>query len=140
MEIIKKIAKEGYFDMIMNRPTKYCKSNKLFGLEMKDIDIFHHQVVGHELYRGTGFASISIAITTGIAIGLPPVINFGSEELQDRIVPQCLTGEKLICLAITEPWGGSDVANLKTTARKSECGKFYIVNGMKKWITNGSFC
>lgn len=43
-------------------------------------------------------------------------------------------------MAITEPWGGSDVANLKATAKKSECGKFYIVNGMKKWITNGIFC
>ena len=44
----------------------------------------------------------------------------------------CLRGEKVICLAITEPSAGSDVANLKTTAVKSECGKFYILNGEKK--------
>lgn len=43
----------------------------------------------------------------------------------------------MICLAITEPWAGSDVAAIKTSAVKSECGKYYIVNGMKKWITNG---
>jgi alkylation response protein AidB-like acyl-CoA dehydrogenase len=43
-------------------------------------------------------------------------------------------------LAITEPWAGSDVSAIKTSAVKSECGKFYIVNGMKKWITNGVFC
>jgi len=42
-------------------------------------------------------------------------------------------------LAITEPWGGSDVANIKTTAVKTPCGKFYIVNGMKKWITGGYY-
>jgi alkylation response protein AidB-like acyl-CoA dehydrogenase len=42
-------------------------------------------------------------------------------------------------LAVTEPWAGSDVAGLKTTAVKSSCGKFYVVNGMKKFITNGIF-
>lgn len=50
-----------------------------------------------------------------------------------------ITGKKRISLAITEPYGGSDVANLKTSAVKSKCGKFYIVNGMKKWISNGIF-
>ncbi|KAJ3334446.1 hypothetical protein HDU91_002729, partial [Kappamyces sp. JEL0680] len=48
-----------------------------------------------------------------------------------------LSGEKRICLAISEAGAGSDVANIKTTAVKSPCGKFYIVNGHKKWITNG---
>lgn len=56
------------------------------------------------------------------------------------MVGPCLKGEKLICLAITEPWAGSDVANIQTTAVKSPCGKYYIVNGLKKWITNGIFC
>eukprot|EP00357_Protocruzia_adherens_P035532 CAMPEP_0115025216 /NCGR_PEP_ID=MMETSP0216-20121206/33831_1 /TAXON_ID=223996 /ORGANISM="Protocruzia adherens, Strain Boccale" /LENGTH=135 /DNA_ID=CAMNT_0002399683 /DNA_START=24 /DNA_END=427 /DNA_ORIENTATION=- len=73
----------------------------------------------------------------GINIGLPPVLNFGSDELKDRLVVDCAQGRKVICLAITEPWGGSDVGNLQTTAVKSPCGKFYIVNGLKKWITNG---
>jgi alkylation response protein AidB-like acyl-CoA dehydrogenase len=48
-------------------------------------------------------------------------------------------GEKVICLAITEPTAGSDVANLKCTAKKTADGKHYIVNGEKKWITNGVF-
>lgn len=52
----------------------------------------------------------------------------------------CLRGEKLICLAITEPHAGSDVAGLQTTATLSACGEYYIVNGLKKWITNGIFC
>ena len=45
----------------------------------------------------------------------------------------------MICLAITEPSAGSDVANLKTEAVKTPDGKHYIVNGEKKWITNGVF-
>ncbi len=75
----------------------------------------------------------------GISIGLPPVIQFGSKELADRVAPKCLHGEAVICLAITEPDAGSDVANLKTTAVKTEDGQHYIVNGSKKWITNGVF-
>ena len=43
-------------------------------------------------------------------------------------------------MAITDPNAGSDVANLTCTAKLSPCGKFYIVNGTKKWITNGTFC
>jgi alkylation response protein AidB-like acyl-CoA dehydrogenase len=50
-----------------------------------------------------------------------------------------LAGKKFICLAITEPSAGSDVANLKTTAKLTPDGKHYIVNGEKKWITNGVF-
>jgi alkylation response protein AidB-like acyl-CoA dehydrogenase len=50
-----------------------------------------------------------------------------------------LEGEKIIALAITEPYAGSDVANIRCSAVKSECGKYYIVNGEKKWITSGTF-
>jgi len=50
-----------------------------------------------------------------------------------------LTGEKIICLAITEPTAGSDVANIRTTAIKTADSKYYIVNGEKKWITNGIY-
>lgn len=71
-------------------------------------------------------------------IGLPPVLNFCSDAaLRDRVARECFSGEKSICLAISEAFAGSDVAGIRTTAVKSECGKFYIVNGTKKWITNG---
>ena len=43
-------------------------------------------------------------------------------------------------MAISDPDAGSDVAGLTCVAEKSPCGKFYIVNGTKKWITNGTFC
>lgn len=51
-----------------------------------------------------------------------------------------MSGEKRICLAITEPWAGSDVAGLRTTAKRTEDGKHYMVSGTKKWITNGTWC
>jgi len=90
-------------------------------------------------------------------------MNFGGKHLQDKVVKDCLQGKKFICLAITEPYAGSDVAGLRTTAVKDPSGKFYVVNGEKKWcvrlnsesqhrlpadrdacllrrITNGVFC
>jgi alkylation response protein AidB-like acyl-CoA dehydrogenase len=63
-------------------------------------------------------------------------VHWGCE--QDRVAPDCLSGQKIICLAITEPYAGSDVASLRCTARKDPTGQFYVVNGEKKWITNGA--
>ncbi|KAG8683671.1 hypothetical protein FRC11_013234 [Ceratobasidium sp. 423] len=74
-----------------------------------------------------------------MVIGLPPVLNFGSEAIRERIVPDVLAAKKVICLAISEPFAGSDVSGLRTTAVKSEDGKEWIINGTKKWITNGTF-
>jgi len=108
------------------------------GLDPQEFDSFHELIFIDEVSRCAS-GGILWGLSGGLAIGLPPVLKFASEELKQRVVPPCLSGEKIICLAVTEPWGGSDVANLQTTARKSECGKFYIVNGEKKWITNGVF-
>ena len=60
--------------------------------------------------------------------------------MREKVVRECLNGEKRICLAISDENAGSDVAGLTCDAKKSECGQFYIVNGTKKWITNGTFC
>ena len=68
-------------------------------------------------------------------IGLPPVVALGSEALCKQVVPDVLAGRKIAALAITEPGGGSDVAQLKTTARRE--GDEYIVNGEKVFITSG---
>ena len=68
-----------------------------------------------------------------MAYGVPPIIKYGSEDLKGRFLPQLLRGEKRVCIAITEPSAGSDVANIATTAVKSKDGKHYVVNGTKKW-------
>ena len=79
------------------------------------------------------------AITTGIAFGIPPILKFGSYELQERFIPDLLLGKKRICIAITEPGAGSDVSNISTTATRSEDGKYFIVNGTKKWFRSADF-
>jgi len=67
------------------------------------------------------------------SIALPPILNYGSEEIKEKVVPGVINGSLRICLGITEPQAGSDVAGIQTTAKKSEDGKHYIVNGQKKW-------
>ncbi|KAG6918633.1 hypothetical protein DXG01_012752 [Tephrocybe rancida] len=71
----------------------------------------------------------------GKVIGLPPVLNFGSEELKAKIVPEVLSGKKFICLAISEAHAGSDVMGLQTSAVKSEDGKEWIINGLSLYRT-----
>ena len=68
-------------------------------------------------------------------IGLPPVVLHASDAVRREVVPAVLRGEKIAALAITEPGGGSDVAALRTTARRN--GDHYIVNGEKTFITSG---
>lgn len=80
-----------------------------------------------------GLAGPPSSLTAGLAFGIPPIIKFGSKELQERWLPDLLLGKKRSCIAITEPEAGSDVANIQTTAVKSEDGKHYIINGTKKW-------
>src|SRR5262249_49669556 len=62
------------------------------------------------------------------------------DTLRAKVAEDCLSGRKRICLAISEAFAGSDVAGLQTTAAKTADGKYYIVNGTKKWITNGTWC
>lgn len=81
----------------------------------------------------SGTSGPSASLTTGMAFGVPPLLKFGSEQLQKNFLPDLLLGKKRTCLAITEPDAGSDVANIQTTATKSSDGKYYIVNGAKKW-------
>lgn len=71
-------------------------------------------------------------------IGLPPIMNWAKEPLRTRVMNEVLDGKKLIVLAITEAFAGSDVAGLKCTAVKKADGSGWIVNGTKKWITGGT--
>ncbi|KAK0548442.1 hypothetical protein OC846_003744 [Tilletia horrida] len=106
-------------------------------IEAKDWDAFCDYIVIDELCR-SGSACF-MHLYAGISYGCGPIAHFASPELQARILPDVLSGKKRIALAITEPNAGSDVANLSCSAVKSEDGKHYIVNGVKKWITNGIY-
>ena len=98
-----------------------------------EADIFFEIIAFQEVARaGAGGVNASLFSHT---IGAPPIKFAGSEALKARLLPAILRGEKISALAITEPGGGSDVANLQTTARRD--GDHYIVNGSKTFITSG---
>eukprot|EP01125_Pyxidicula_operculata_P019259 TRINITY_DN696_c1_g1_i1.p1 TRINITY_DN696_c1_g1~~TRINITY_DN696_c1_g1_i1.p1 ORF type:complete len:517 (-),score=74.53 TRINITY_DN696_c1_g1_i1:102-1652(-) len=116
-------------------PTEYVGSRIGGGVKPEEFDSFHELILFDELCR-CGSAGIVAGLTVGLSIGLPPIIKFGSDYLKKKCSP-CLKGEKIICLAITGPEAGSDVASIQTTAVKTSDGKHYLVNGQKKWISNG---
>jgi alkylation response protein AidB-like acyl-CoA dehydrogenase/predicted heme/steroid binding protein len=119
-------------------PTEWVGDHITGGIKPEELDTFHNLIMVDELSR-CGSGGVVWGICGGLAIGLPPLLHFASQQLKERVVPDVLMGKKVICLCVTEPSGGSDVANLTTTARKTADGKHYIVNGEKKWITNGTF-
>jgi acyl-CoA dehydrogenase len=97
------------------------------------VDQFMWIVATQELARaGAGGVSASL---NSHSIGAPPIARAGSPELKARVLPEILAGKKISALAITEPSGGSDVANLRTSAKRD--GDFYVVNGEKTFITSG---
>lgn len=98
----------------------------LFGLFVEvSLTTDSHKFIDNAVYH----ESRDNTIPQGLGIGLPPVIQHGSDYLKKKVVPACLGGDKVICLAITEPTAGSDVAGLKCEARDE--GDHYIVNGEK---------
>lgn len=108
------------------------------GVKPGEFDYFH-ELIAHEEMGCLGTPSMADGIGGGMVIGLPPVLVFAESALASRVSRDVLTGEKQIALAISEPFAGSDVANIQTTAVKTPDGKHYLVNGIKKWITNGTF-
>lgn len=96
-------------------------------------DIFFQIAVWEELMRcGSGGFVASLG---SLNIAIPPIVRLGTEEQKKKFVTPVVAGEKIAALAITEPGGGSDVANLQTTAVQE--GDSYIVNGSKTFITSG---
>ena len=86
------------------------------------------------LSRYTGSGGV-MAGAFSHSIGLPPILNHGSDELKRRVIPEVLAGAKISALGITEPGCGSDVSGLRTTARRD--GDHYVVDGEKVFITSG---
>lgn len=98
-----------------------------------DADIFFQIIAFQEVaLAGVGGVSASLFSHT---IGAPIIVLAGTPTLADRVLPEILSGDKICALAVTEPSGGSDVAQLTTTARRER--DHYIVNGCKTFITSG---
>lgn len=97
-------------------------------------DIFLQIAVAEELCRCGSMGLVSSLGT--LAIAVPPIVNHGTHEQKLKFLKPVLEGDRIASLGITEPSGGSDVANLKTTAERD--GDHYVVNGSKTFITSAT--
>ncbi|TMK68905.1 MAG: acyl-CoA dehydrogenase [Actinobacteria bacterium] len=95
----------------------------------------HDAVWIEELSRSGGSGGVAAGLNAHASIAMPPVFNFGTEEQRQRWIVPGIKGELIGALGITEPGAGSDVAGIRTFARKVPGG--YVVNGSKTFITNG---
>ncbi|RYP15671.1 hypothetical protein DL765_005565 [Monosporascus sp. GIB2] len=139
-ELVQKMSEKGILHMRMG-PGKHLHGVNLLDGAVKgeEFDYFHDLIMAQEGVRvnARGFQDGSLA---GMVIGLPCVMNFMKDEQRKKaIMDEVFSGQKFMCLAISEAFAGSDVAGLRTTATKTPDGKHYIVNGTKKWITNGAY-
>ena len=97
-------------------------------------DYYTSLVLAEEMSNAqSGGLSMGIAVHTDMA--MPPILAFGTEEQKQEWVVPAIKGEKILCIGITEPDAGSDVAGIKTRAVKD--GSDYVINGSKTYITNG---
>ncbi len=97
-------------------------------------DYLHDAVFTEELVH-CGSGGLGAGIGAHIGIATPPIFKFGTEDQKQRYLVPAIAGKKIAALGITEPDAGSDVAGLKTTAKKVDGG--WQVNGSKMFITNG---
>lgn len=137
-ELMQKLGRAGLLALRIG-PGKHLQSDDFSlpgGVKPEEFDYFH-ELICHEETTRIGCPGYVDGLVGGLVIGLPPVINFGSEDLRKTVVPAVLRGDKRICLAISEPFAGSDVANIKCSGVLSEDKTHWIVNGVKKWITSG---
>jgi acyl-CoA dehydrogenase len=91
-------------------------------------------VLTEELAR-CGSGGLAAGIGAHVGIATPPIWKFGTHEQKERLLAPAIRGERIAALGVTEPGAGSDVAGLRTFARKVDGG--YLVNGSKTFITNG---
>ncbi len=97
-------------------------------------DYYSALVLAEEIGHGNcGGLAMGIAVQTDMA--MPPILAFGTEEQKQQWAAGAISGQKILCLGITEPDAGSDVAGIKTRAVKD--GDEYVINGSKTYITNG---
>ena len=121
-EVFKKMADLGLLGI--------CKPEENGG---SGLDYSYNLVVAEELGRAAcGGVPLAIGVQTDMAT--PALARFGSKELRDEFLTPAVAGEYVAAIAVSEVHAGSDVAAIKTTAKKD--GDDYVINGSKMWITN----
>ena len=124
LELVKKIADQGYLGAIV--PTEYGGAG---------LDYVSYGLIVEEIGRGDSAIRTVISVQTSLVCS--GILRWGSEEQKRRYLPKLCSGEWLGCFGLTEPDTGSDAANQRTRARKTDSG--WVINGSKMWISMGNY-
>ena len=124
LEMVKKVADQGYLGAIV--PQEYGGAG---------LDYFSYGLVVEEIGRGDSSVRTVISVQTSLVCS--GILKFGSEEQKQKYLPKLCSGEWLGCFGLTEPDTGSDAANQKTRAKKTDTG--WVINGAKMWISMASY-
>ncbi|HEU5397769.1 MAG TPA: acyl-CoA dehydrogenase family protein [Gammaproteobacteria bacterium] len=104
------------------------------GYDCAGLNGVSYGLICQELERGDSGLRSFVSVQSSLV--MYPIYSYGSEEQKQKWLPAMARGEKIGCFGLTEPHGGSDPSNMKTTARKQ--GGDWVLNGAKMWITNGT--
>ena len=123
-ELVKKVADQGYLGAIV--PREYGGAG---------LDYITYGLVVEEIGRGCSAIRTVISVQTSLVCS--GIVRWGTEEQKRKYLPKLCSGEWLGCFGLTEPDTGSDAANQRTRARKTDSG--WVINGAKMWISMGDY-
>ncbi|WP_372094899.1 acyl-CoA dehydrogenase family protein [Tistrella mobilis] len=123
-ELFKKMGDQGFLGI--NKPEAYGG----LGLD------YTYQLAFCEAISAARSPSVVMAIGVQTDMATPALAKHGSDELRQEFLAPAITGDRVACIGVSEPGAGSDVASIKTRARKD--GDDYVIDGGKMWITNGT--
>lgn len=123
-EVFRKFGKLGLLGI--NKPVEYGG----MGLD------YSYQIAFTEALGNIDSAGVSMGIGVQTDMATPALAKHGSDYVKETFLAPALRGDSVMSIAVSEPHAGSDVANIKTTARKD--GDDYVINGTKMWITNAT--
>jgi alkylation response protein AidB-like acyl-CoA dehydrogenase len=124
LDLVRKIADQGYLGAIV--PREYGGAG---------LDYLTYAIVCEEIGRGCSAMRTVISVQTSLVCST--ILKWGTEEQKQRYLPRLCSGEWLACFGLTEPDTGSDAANLRTRAEKTDGG--WRISGQKQWISMGNF-
>jgi alkylation response protein AidB-like acyl-CoA dehydrogenase len=124
LELVKKIANQGYLGAIV--PSEYGGAG---------LDYISYGLIVEEIGRGDSAIRTVISVQTSLVCSA--ILKWGTEEQKQHYLPKLCSGEWLGCFGLTEPDTGSDAANQKTRAKKTDSG--WVINGAKMWISMGNY-
>jgi butyryl-CoA dehydrogenase len=124
LELVRKIAYQGYLGAIV--PQEYGGAG---------LDYLSYGLIVEEIGRGDSAIRTVISVQTSLVCSA--ILKWGTEEQKHAYLPKLCSGEWLGCFGLTEPDTGSDAANQKTRARKTDSG--WVINGAKMWISMGNY-